>query len=252
MGAQNFVDIQALKDLHIYKGVYKLFKNIGWEDEFQSGTVKASRIIHPVLKVTHQIIASLLFPQEEISKANKKELEVLWCMINKAEEVPHFGCWVVQKMLKSALSNDGQLHCGGIVSIIVEHLGLHLPNNPTNIILGHTRLSLDVMEIMHLFHRTPNRDVHWTLDGKEYLRTDIRNKKVLALANDIPSTHWHLQSNLGVTATRRRPTTTLTTPTQPTTVGASSSSRLIPFPEHNLYTGEFACLDHHYTSLQQE
>ena len=28
-GAQKFVDIQALKDLHIYKGVHKLFKNIG-------------------------------------------------------------------------------------------------------------------------------------------------------------------------------------------------------------------------------
>ena len=25
------MDIQALKDLHIYKGVQKLLKNIGWE-----------------------------------------------------------------------------------------------------------------------------------------------------------------------------------------------------------------------------
>ena len=83
----------------------RFWKSISCEDEFQLGTSKASRIIHPVLKVIHRIIVSLLFPQEEISKANKKELEVLWCLINMLEEVPHFGCWVIQKMLKNALSN---------------------------------------------------------------------------------------------------------------------------------------------------
>ncbi|CAI9276718.1 unnamed protein product [Lactuca saligna] len=306
MGAQKFVDIQALKDLHIYKGVQKLFKNIGWEGllnlhavSFQTpmlellssitfdyqthlltfrllnqthqfhadilcdmigapkarrdiytakGTAKASSIIHPVLKVAHRIIASLLFPQEEISKANKKELEVLWCMINKPAEVPHFGCWVIQKMLRSATSNGGQLHCGGMVSIIVEHLGLHLPNNPTNIIMGRTRLSIDVMETMHLFHRLPTGDIHWTVDGKEYLRIESRNKKILNLANDIPSTNWKLRSNLGVTVDHSPPSS----PPPAPTAGASSSCRPIPFSEHNLYMGEFACLNHRYTSLQQE
>ncbi|CAI9273492.1 unnamed protein product [Lactuca saligna] len=307
MGAQKFVDIQALKDLHIYKGVHKLFKNIGWEGllnlhavsyqtpmlellssitfdyqthlltfrllnqthqfhadilcdmigapkarrdiytakgrknvvfeqdcanfwrnisceyEYQSGTAKASSIVHPVLKVAHRIIASLLFHQEEISKANKKELEVLWCMINKPAEVPHFGCWVIQKMLRSATSNGGQLHCGGMVSIIAEHLGLHLPNNPTNIIMGRTH-------------------------GKEYLRIDNRNKKIPNLANDIPSTNWKLKSNLGVTVDHSPPSS----PPPAPTAGASSSSRPIPFSEHNLYMGEFARLNHRYTSLQQE
>ena len=99
-----------------------------------------------------------------------------------------------------------------MVSIIAEHLGLHLPNNPTNIISGSTRLSLEVLEILHLFHRHPNGDVHWTVDGKEYLRIDSRNKNILALANEIPSTNWHLQSNLGVTAARRPSTTTSTPP----------------------------------------
>ncbi|CAI9277110.1 unnamed protein product [Lactuca saligna] len=154
-------------------------------------------------------------------------------------------------MLRDALSNGGQNHCGGMVSIITEHLGLHLPNNPTNIISGRTRLSLEVMD-MHLFHHNSNGDVHWTVDGKEYLRIDNRNKKILALANDIQSTNWHLQSNLGVTATRRPPTTIPNPLVPTTTAGASSLSRLIPFPEHNLYMGEFACLDHYYTSLQQE
>ncbi|CAI9298928.1 unnamed protein product [Lactuca saligna] len=162
------------------------WRSISCEYEYQSGTAKASSIIHPVLKVAHRIIASLLFPQEEISKANKNELEVFWCMINKPVEVPHFGCWVIQKMLRSAMSNGGQLHCGGMVSIIAEHLGLHLPNNPTNIVMGCTCLSIDVMETMHLFHRLPTGDVHWIVYRKEYLRIDIRNKKILNLANDIP------------------------------------------------------------------
>ncbi|CAI9284913.1 unnamed protein product [Lactuca saligna] len=204
-----------------------------------------------VLKVTHQIITSLLFPQEEISKANKKELEVLWCMINKPKEVPRFGCWEVQKMLENAMSNGGQLHCGGMVSIIAEHLGLHLPNNLTNIIMGRTLLSLEVLEIMHLFHRNSNGDVHWTIDGKEYLRINSQNKRILALANDIPSSNWKLQSNLGVNVTRRS-SATIPNPSAPTpTVGASSSSHPFPFHEHNHYMGEFARLDHHYTSLHQ-
>ncbi|CAI9278940.1 unnamed protein product [Lactuca saligna] len=114
------------------------------------------------------------------------------------------------------MSNRGQLHCGGMVSIIVEHLGLHIPNNPTNIIPGRTHLSLEVLEIMHLFHRHPNGDVHWTVDA-------------------------------------HRPSTTTSTPlAQTATAGASSSSCPIPYPEHKLYMGEFARLDHQYMSLQQE
>ncbi|CAI9296260.1 unnamed protein product [Lactuca saligna] len=248
---------KARRDIYTAKGrknvVFEqdcanFWRNISCEYEYQSGTAKASSIIHPVLKVAHRIIASLLFPQEEISKANKKELEVLWCMINKPAEVPHFGCWVIQKMLRSATSNGGQLHCGGMVSIIAEHLGLHLPNNPTNIIMGRTRLSIDVMETMHLFHRLPTGDIHWTVDGKEYIRIDNRNKKILNLANDIPSTNWKLRSNLGVTVDHSPPSS----PPPAPTAGASSSSRPIPFSEHNLYMGEFARLNHRYTSLQQE
>ncbi|CAI9292882.1 unnamed protein product [Lactuca saligna] len=105
---------------------------------------------------------------------------------------------------------------------------------------------------MHLFHRNPNGDVHWIVDGKKYLHIGNRNKKILALANDIPSTNWHLQSNLGVTATCRPPTTIPNPPAATATAGASNSSRPIPFPKHNIYMGEFARLDHHYTSLQQE
>ncbi|CAI9264634.1 unnamed protein product [Lactuca saligna] len=173
---------------------------------------KASSIIHPVLKVAHRIIASLLFPQEEISKL-KKELEVLWCMINKPAEVPHFGCWVIQKMLRSATSNGGQLHCGGMVSIIAEHLGLHLPNNPTNIIMGRTRLSIDVMETMHLFHAFPLG----IFIGQCYSRSLVLHPLLLLLLLLV-----------------------LLVPLA------------IPFSEHNLYMGEFARLNHRYTSLQQE
>ncbi|CAI9294260.1 unnamed protein product [Lactuca saligna] len=129
-------------------------------------------------------------------------------MIHKPKEVPHFGCWVIQKLLRNSMSNGGQLHCGGMVSIIVEHLGLHLPNNHTNIIPGRTHLSIDVMDTMHLFYCHPNGVVHWTIDGREYIRIDSRNMKILALVNDIPSTNWRHQSNLGVTTARRTPTTT--------------------------------------------
>ncbi|CAI9263854.1 unnamed protein product [Lactuca saligna] len=137
-------------------------------------------------------------------------------------------------MLRSATSNCGQLYCGGMVSIIAERLGLHLPNNPTNIVIGHTHLSIDVMETMHLFHRLPTGDVHWIVDGKEYLHIDSRNKKILNLANDIPSTTWKLRSNLGVTVDHSPPPS----PPPAPTAGASSSSRPIPFSEHHLYMGE--------------
>lgn len=128
-------------------------------------------------------------------------------MIHKPEELPHFGYWVIHKILKNSMSNGGQLHCGGMVSIIAEHLGLCLPNNPIDIISGRTGLSIDFMENMHLFHHKPNGDVHWTVDGREYLHIDNRNKKILTLANIITSTHWGLRSNLGVTTLRGSPTT---------------------------------------------
>ncbi|CAI9301892.1 unnamed protein product [Lactuca saligna] len=130
-----------------------------------------------------------------------------------------------------------------MVSIIVEHLSLRLPNNPTNIVTGRTHLSIDVMETMHLFHRLPTGDVHWIVDGKEYLRIDSRNKKIINLANNIPSTTWKLKSNLGVAIDHSHPPSPPPVPT----AGASSSSHPIPFPEHN-----FAYLNHRYTSLQQE
>ncbi|CAI9301893.1 unnamed protein product [Lactuca saligna] len=149
-------------------------------------------------------------------------------------------------MLISATSNGGQMHCGDMVSIIAEHLGLYLPNNPTNIVMGRTRLSINFMETMHLFHRLPTGDVHWTVDGKEYLRIDRRNKKILNLANDIPSTTWKLRSNIGFTVDHSPPPSTPPAPT----AGASSSSCPILFSEHNLYMGEFSRLNHRYTNLQ--
>lgn len=89
-----------------------------------------------MLKITHRIIASLLFPQEEISKSRKKELEVLWCMIYELENSPHFRYWVLNKTLKVSESSNGQLHCGGMISIIATHIGLQIPNNPQDKNLG--------------------------------------------------------------------------------------------------------------------
>ncbi|CAI9303068.1 unnamed protein product [Lactuca saligna] len=125
-----------------------------------------------------------------------------------------------------------------MVSIIVEHLGLRLLNNPIDIIPGHTHLSVDAMGNIHIFHRKPNGDVHWTIDGQQYLHIDSRNKKILTIANYIPSTNWTLRSNLGIVIPRRPPNTTC----HPSIAssGASSLALPIPFPKHNIYMGDFA------------
>lgn len=100
-------------------------------------------------------------------------------------------------MFKVTQSKGGQLYYGGMVSIIVVHIGIWIPNNPLDTIFGRNQLSFDAMEIMHLYYRQDNGNIHWTVNEKEYLQINGRNKKILDLASHFPSTNWKQRSNLG-------------------------------------------------------
>ncbi|KAI3708262.1 hypothetical protein L2E82_37427 [Cichorium intybus] len=194
--AQKFVDIPTLRDLRIEAGVRKLLSNVGWE----GFSAKASSIIHPVLKVTHRIIASIFFPQEEISKAGLNELELLYCMINPGPKTPNFGSWIMYKLLKLSRSSSGQVHCGGIITFIAKHpsLGIRFPDN-LEIVKGERYLTSDVLEGMRLFRRLESDEI-WQAGGRDYLRVNNRNARVLRLADPVSRTNWKPASNMGLPA----------------------------------------------------
>lgn len=75
--------------------------------EYNSSSVKATTLIHQVLKVAHRIFASILFPQEEFNKVGQKELELLWCSAYSLNLCPDFGEWLFTNFFNSTEVTTG-------------------------------------------------------------------------------------------------------------------------------------------------
>ncbi|KAI3768431.1 hypothetical protein L2E82_19102 [Cichorium intybus] len=234
-----------------HREVGPFWTRISTENFYRPSAAKASSIIHPVLKVTHRIIASILFPQEEISKAGLNELELLYCMINPGPKTPNFGSWIMYKLLKLSRSSSGQLHCGGIITLIAKHpaLGIRFPDN-LEIVRGERYLTSDVLEGMRLFRR-PQSDEIWQADGRDYLRVNNRNARILRLANPVSTTNWKPPSNMGIQlpAPNLPPREPSPPPRQPQEPGPSSSASSFP-PEHSLYMEQFSSINSQLADLR--
>ncbi|KAI3508914.1 hypothetical protein L1887_23935 [Cichorium endivia] len=122
--------------------------------EFKASSAKASSIVHPVLKTVHRILASVVFPREELGTVTAIELQLLMHMIGNPQKKPHFGRCVAHRLQRIARSNTGQIHCGGLLTLIIQspYIGLQFsPEVP--IVPGGHFLTTTVLEAMHLFKR---------------------------------------------------------------------------------------------------
>ncbi|CAI9259337.1 unnamed protein product [Lactuca saligna] len=130
---------------------------------YVSSTAKASSLIHPMMKVAHRIIASLVVPREERSTISTLELKILYVMAHSDDNLlPHYGSFHCNKLTRLSTSRSGKISCGGLVSLFSKSAPIRAPYPRTHQpIPGETYLTTGVLESMRMF-RAEDRNHNWT------------------------------------------------------------------------------------------
>ena len=171
---------------NLFKAQAKAFwKEITGLDVYEARSAKASHIIHPVLRVALRIIANLVFPQEDVSRAGKMELEILWCMVTGLKR-PHFGAFLASKLLKVSTSDSGPIHCGGIISYLATRLAcaeLFESKRPDleKITQGTNTITSNVLVASSFFRQEGDGSITWLVQGEPYLRVPTGDFSTLQL-----------------------------------------------------------------------
>ena len=169
---------------------------------YEARSAKASHIIHPVLRVALRIIANLVFPQEDVSRAGKMELEILWCMVTGLKR-PHFGAFLASKLLKVSTSDSGPIHCGGIISYLATRLTcaeLFESKRPglEKITQGTNAITSNVLVASSFFRQEGDGSITWLVQGEPHFRVPAGDFSSLQLQQDITQTRWCLPKNTSV------------------------------------------------------
>ena len=168
------------------------------ETQFTAGKAKASRIVHPVLKMAHRILACVLFPRESPGTVSTYELQLLWLMTQEGYDKPHFGLWITRNLLSAQKGSTNEIHYGGLISLILNKANIQIPATETKL-LGDTTLSISVLMNMQLITPTPDESGYiWllkegygaTYPQTPYLAITARTKGLLKIATRISSTNW--------------------------------------------------------------
>lgn len=187
----------------LFKSQAKAFwKEITRLDEYEARKAKASQVIHPVLRVSLRIIANYVFPQEDISRAGKMELEILWCMVTDLKR-PHFGAFLAFKLFKVSTSDSDPIHCGGIITYLATRLtcaklfeSKHM--NLENITQGSNTITSNVLTTSSFFRRGSDGTFTWLVQGEPHFRVPVGDFSSLQLQQDIFQTRWCLPNNIYV------------------------------------------------------
>ncbi|CAI9297829.1 unnamed protein product [Lactuca saligna] len=95
---------------------------------YVSSAAKASSLIHPVIKVAHRIIASLVAPREERSTISALELKILYVMTHPENNlIPYYGRFLCYKLIRLSTSQLGKIVCGGIASMLAKSAHIRAP-----------------------------------------------------------------------------------------------------------------------------
>ncbi|CAI9284283.1 unnamed protein product [Lactuca saligna] len=132
---------------------------------YVSSADKASSLIHPMMKVAHRIITSLVIPREERSTISVLELKILYAMANSEKQiVPHYGQFLCNKLLRLSTSRSGKIYCGGIVSMLAKSAPVRAPYPADHQPLqGEPYLTTVVLESTRLFHSAADGTHHWIM-----------------------------------------------------------------------------------------
>ncbi|CAI9294231.1 unnamed protein product [Lactuca saligna] len=163
---------------------------------YVSSAAKASSLIHPVIKVAHRIIASLVAPREERSTITALELKILYAMTHPENNlIPHYGRFLCHKLIRLSASRSGKIVCGGIVSMLAKSAHIRAPYpGPHQPIPGEPYLTTTVLESMRLFRSAGDGTHHWTV-GQNHdpkLLITPENKGILDFRNPIHMTDWQI------------------------------------------------------------
>lgn len=214
-------------------------------NDYNPSLSKQSQIIHPVLKMTLRLICIILFPQEDKSKAGKKELELLWCMVTRNRK-PHLGVWLTWRLLKTARSTIGQIHCCGLVSLLASVVHQQVPEG-FPFFRGETRLTLANLKSTNMF-RSSAWGYVWMRESSRYLL--VSDPAMLTLSDPPETTVWVLPSNLAqadqIHLWRRRRAQMIESPTLPNPDVPSSSYQPFPDPDLDFHQPQQVELHKHY------
>ncbi|CAI9263093.1 unnamed protein product [Lactuca saligna] len=163
---------------------------------YVSSAAKASSLIHPVIKVAHRIIASLVAPREERSTISALELKILYAMTHPENNlIPHYGRFLYHKLIRLSASRSGKIVCGGIVSMLAKSAHIRAPYpGPHQPLSGEPYLTTTVLESMRLFRSAGDGTHHWTV-GQNHdpkLLITPENKGILDFRNPIHMTDWKI------------------------------------------------------------
>ncbi|CAI9271397.1 unnamed protein product [Lactuca saligna] len=93
-----------------------------------SSAAEASSLIHPMMKVAHRIIASLVDPREEQRTISPLELKILYAMAHPEDNlVPHYGQFMCHKIIQLSTSRAGKICCGVIVRMLYKSAQVRAP-----------------------------------------------------------------------------------------------------------------------------
>ncbi|CAI9291229.1 unnamed protein product [Lactuca saligna] len=131
---------------------------------YVSSFAKASSLIHPVMKVAHRIIASLVIPREERSIISALELKILYDMAQSDDNlIPHYGSFLCNKLSCLSTSWSGKISCGDIVSLFAKSAPFRAPYPGIHQSLpGETYLITGIIESMRMF-RVEDWNHNWTV-----------------------------------------------------------------------------------------
>ncbi|KAL4591667.1 hypothetical protein LXL04_004637 [Taraxacum kok-saghyz] len=153
---------------------------------------KSSSIIHPVLRVAHRILASIMFPRHETSTVNSAELQLLWCMTHAFDIKPNFGAYLTRRLSTTSPTSKGNICVGGLVTLIGSAVGVTFENHDY---IPSTYLTFESFESMELFKT--KRDGHLWILHHTHFKVNNSNRHLLDLADPITDTDWSLSEITG-------------------------------------------------------
>ncbi|KAL4575945.1 hypothetical protein LXL04_012032 [Taraxacum kok-saghyz] len=193
------------------------------QPNYDASRARASHIIHPVLRVAHRIIASIIYPRDERSTVNSGELKLLYCMTHPSDRRPHFGSWLSHKLAIIGGQSSGTIMCGGVITMLMCSAPIRA--FPAN---------YDDLERLPGADHTPQ------------LLINDENKYILDIAEPITDTDWLLTDVIHPAPTDESEDEDYEPPPQNADAPSSSSSSY-----HDMYMNHFQTLNNNFQALDQ-
>ncbi|KAL4570143.1 hypothetical protein LXL04_025794 [Taraxacum kok-saghyz] len=220
------------------------------QPNYDASRARASHIIHPVLRVAHRIIASIIYPRDERSTVNSGELKLLYCMTHPSARRPHFGSWLSHKLAIIGGQSSGTIMCGGVITMLMCSAPIRVfPANYDDLerLPGRPHLDQAAYIAYRLFRKVTD-GIEWLIgaDHTPQLLINDENKYILDIAEPITDTDWLLTDVIYPAPIDESEDEDYEPPPQNADAPSSSSSS-----HHDIYMNHFQTLNNNFQALNQ-